>query len=86
MIAFSPSSFAALEIFERHATDDNHRRLAAWVRLQLIAEDIETLKQSIETDDNASFLEKEEIKLSLTAFDNILHDWEVSSRPLLNGR
>lgn len=86
MISFSPGTDIALETFAEHATSINDKRLVAWVRLQLIAEDIEKMKTNIESRAESIFTEKEAIRNDLSLFSNRLSDWETITRePVLNG-
>lgn len=86
MISFSPATDIALETFAEHALSTNDKRLIAWVRLQLVAEDIEKMKTNIESRAESIFTDKEAIKNDLSLFSNRLCDWEMITRePVLNG-
>lgn len=86
MITFSPGTDIALETFAEHATTTNDKRLIAWVKLQLIAEDIERMKTNIESQTESIFTDKEAVKNDLSMFSNRLSDWErMTKEPVLNG-
>lgn len=83
MISFSPGTEIALQTFEEHATSPNDKRLIAWVRLQLIAEDVEKMKTNVESRTDSLFTDKDMVKNDLSLFDDRLAEWEAGTSPAL---
>ncbi|KAL9077547.1 MAG: hypothetical protein Q9157_003349 [Trypethelium eluteriae] len=63
-----------LDSFARRAAGDYDRRLATWMQLQLIAEDIESMKRGIQTQP----LGGDNLKHDIAMFHERLRDWERS--------
>lgn len=62
------------------------RRLLAWLRLQLIVEDVESMKQGVETRAEATALGYETFKDDFELFSDRLQEWEKATDPeLING-
>jgi len=72
-----------IELFLRHGQSTNDRRLVAWVRLQLIAEDIESMKRNAELRSDPIFIEANSIKSDFALFQERLKIWEKGLDPLL---
>jgi hypothetical protein len=83
MISFSSSTDSIIELFLRNSQDINDRRLVAWLRLQSIAEDIESMKQNAELKLDPSFLESTSIKNDFSLFHDRLRSWETELGPVL---
>jgi hypothetical protein len=76
MISFSSSTDSVIEHFLRSSQNTNDRRLVAWLRLQSIAEDIESMKQNAEMRLDPSFMEATSIKNDFSLFHDRLKSWE----------
>ncbi|KAE9368980.1 hypothetical protein N431DRAFT_486396 [Stipitochalara longipes BDJ] len=83
MISFSSSTDSIIELFLRSSQNINDRRLLAWLRLQSIAEDIESMKQNAEMRLDQSFLETTSIKNGFSLFHDRLKSWENELDPVL---
>ena len=83
MISFSSSTDSIIELFLRSSQNINDRRLLAWLRLQSIAEDIESMKQNAEMRLDQSLLETTSIKNGFSLFHDRLKSWENELDPVL---
>ena len=83
MISFSASTEAMVELFYRNCRSINDRRLVAWLRLQLIAEDIENMKRNAEMRFDPSFIDASSIKNDFSLFQDRLKSWENALDPVL---
>jgi hypothetical protein len=83
MISFSSSTDSIIELFLRSSQNINDRRLVAWLRLQSIAEDVESMKQSAEMKLDPSFLETTSITNDFSLFHDRLRSWENELDPVL---
>jgi hypothetical protein len=83
MISFSASTDSVIELFFRSSQTINDRRLVAWLRLQLIAEDIESMKQNAELKLDPSLTEETSIKNDFSLFHDRLKSWENELDPVL---
>jgi hypothetical protein len=82
-MSFSASTDSILELFLQNSQTINDRRLVAWLRLQSIAEDIESMKQSAEIRLDPSFLETTSIKNDFSLFHERLRSWKIELDPVL---
>lgn len=74
----------ALPLFELHAASADDHRLVAWLRLQLIAEEVENMKQELEMrhPPNVPLLKE----LEYSSLDERLQEWEsVYGSTVMNG-
>lgn len=83
MISFSASTDSIIELFTRHARNVEDRRLVAWLRLQSIAEDIESMKQNAEMRRDPTFMEESSFKNDFALFQDRLRLWENALDPVL---
>jgi hypothetical protein len=83
MISFSSATDTMVEIFLKNSQNLNDRRLVAWLRLQSIAEDIESMKQNAEMRQDPSFMEATSIKNDFSLFQDRLKSWETALDPAL---
>ena len=64
----------ALAIFEPHVASADDHRLVAWLRLQLVAEDIENVKQKLELGNSSTVLALSEANFS--SLDEKIQEWD----------
>lgn len=83
MISISPSTESIIEIFIRNNLVLNDRRLVAWLRLQAIAEDIESMKQNAESRSDPSFVSSNSIRNDFSLLQDRLKTWESTLDPVL---
>ena len=78
IISFSAATDTIIELFLKNCHDINDRRLVAWLRLQSIAEDIESMKQSAEMRYDALSMEAIDIKNDFLLLQDRLKSWETA--------
>ena len=78
IISFSAATDAIIDLFLKHCRDINDRRLVAWLRLQSIAEDIESMKQNAEMRYDPLSMERMDIKYDFSLIQDRLKSWETT--------
>lgn len=86
-LRWTDGALATLNAFEQSSETPNDKRLAAWIKLQLIAEDVESLKTSIsDTSHQATYCQPESKNLSvLNSFEQELIVWRDEYQGIING-
>lgn len=88
MVSSNAGTHDALSTFAEHATSLNDKRLVAWVKLQLIAEDIERMKTNMEAHEGSAGLSanRKNLQEDISVFVNRLSLWEAALESgILNG-
>ena len=82
-----PFIMILMDAFSRNVTILEDRRLLAWLRLQNIVEDIESMKQGVEMRAEATMLENEAFRDDFELFSDRLQEWEKNTdHELKNGK
>lgn len=82
-----PFVMILMESFSRNVKTLEDRRLLAWLRLQNIVEDIESMKQGVEMRADTTALESEAFRDDFELFSDRLREWEKSTdHELKNGK
>lgn len=70
-----------LEAFDQNSDNANDKRLIAWVKLQLIADDVEAWRHMLARSTQAPVN-----RHSIQTFESRLTEWRDAAHPVINGR
>lgn len=78
-----------LDAFEKSGMHDNDKRLAAWVRLQIIAEEVETLRTKVSLAPRGqpgADLSSPIDQHTISSLESRFGRWRDAAQPVLNGK
>ncbi|EHK17885.1 uncharacterized protein TRIVIDRAFT_204829 [Trichoderma virens Gv29-8] len=84
-IIWTESMRKCLDAFDRNSVNDNDKRLVAWVRLQMIAEGVETLRIKASLTPPGAEAASPVDQHTVSSLESHFGGWRDAAQPVLNG-